>query len=404
MLAAALREADEVIPFYCLEARFFTSLTIGHSKTGAFRKRFLWESLTDLDRQLQEKSSALWVSRGNAAESIYTIHKRFPLDAVYFSREATPEELEVEVAVEKLGIPTRSFWQSTLYHMEGLPFPINNLPWVFTEFRKKAEKQAVVGTEAATPGKIVSPEREESFYLPTWSELGWEEPGQDARAVYPFEGGEAAAWKRLQQYFWQNDSLKTYKETRNGLLGADYSSKLSPWLALGCISPVSVYWEVKEYERQRVTNSSTYWLLFELLWRDFFRFTAIKEGKSFFRIDRGALPEPGEKFEHWRLGETGQPFVDANMKELLHTGYMSNRGRQNVASYLVHDLKQHWYLGAQWFESQLIDYDVCSNYGNWTYVAGIGHDPRKNRYFNVEKQAAQYDPEGKYQKYWNEEE
>jgi deoxyribodipyrimidine photo-lyase len=88
------------------------------------------------------------------------------------------------------------------------------------------------------------------------------------------------------------------------------------------------------------------------------------------------------------------------MIELRETGFMSNRGRQNVASFLVRDLGLDWRLGAEWFESLLIDYDPCSNYGNWTYVAGVGNDPREDRYFNVVKQAQDYDPKGEYIRHW----
>jgi deoxyribodipyrimidine photo-lyase len=88
------------------------------------------------------------------------------------------------------------------------------------------------------------------------------------------------------------------------------------------------------------------------------------------------------------------------MKELLQTGWMSNRGRQNVASYWIHDLNMDWRPAAAWFEHQLIDYDVYSNYGNWIYLAGVGNDPRPNRKFNIKKQAEQYDPQGEYVRKW----
>ena len=105
-------------------------------------------------------------------------------------------------------------------------------------------------------------------------------------------------------------------------------------------------------------------------------------------------------FEKWARGETGVPFVDASMRELLHTGWMSNRSRQNVASFLVKDLHLDWRMGAEWFESLLLDHDVSSNYGNWNYSAGIGTDPRLDRKFNVVKQALDYDPDGEFVKLW----
>ena len=105
-------------------------------------------------------------------------------------------------------------------------------------------------------------------------------------------------------------------------------------------------------------------------------------------------------FELWAQGKTGIPFIDANMIELQSSGFMSNRGRQNVASFLVKDLFVNWQMGAEYFESVLIDYDPCSNWGNWNYVAGVGSDPRENRYFNILRQAKMYDVKGDYVKHW----
>ena len=105
-------------------------------------------------------------------------------------------------------------------------------------------------------------------------------------------------------------------------------------------------------------------------------------------------------FNVWKDGRTGVPFIDANMTELALTGYISNRGRQNVASFLVNDLNVNWQMGAEYFESILIDYDTASNWGNWNYIAGVGNDPREDRYFNILSQAKRYDPNGDYVKLW----
>jgi deoxyribodipyrimidine photo-lyase len=210
----------------------------------------------------------------------------------------------------------------------------------------------------------------------------------------------------LEHYFFESQSLSRYKETRNELIGADYSSKFSPWLAQGCISARFIYTQVKLYEERYGANDSTYWLIFELIWRDFFRFMMKKHGARLFGFKgfNGQLP-PGSSKEQsllksWINGKTCDAFVDANMRELKHTGFMSNRGRQNVASYLIDQLKQDWRLGAAYFEEQLIDYDVSSNWGNWAYLAGVGNDPRGKRVFNTEKQANDYDTDGAYRKLW----
>jgi deoxyribodipyrimidine photo-lyase len=272
--------------------------------------------------------------------------------------------------------------------VDDLPMDIENLPDIFTKFRNKVEKFAKIRPTYVT---------RQSLPLITKNDTS-----QESKI---FKGGETEALKRLEEYFWQKDLLKTYKETRNGMLGMDYSSKFSPWLANGCISPRFIYEEIKRYEHDRIANESTYWLIFELIWRDYFRFVAMKFGNKIFHqkgIKNQAVNWKYNKnlFEKWRTGETGVPLIDANMKELLATGFMSNRGRQNVASFLVKDLQIDWRWGAAWFESQLIDYDVCSNWGNWLYVAGVGNDPRENRYFNILKQATNYDSAGEYVKHW----
>merc|ERR1712146_497896 len=194
-------------------------------------------------------------------------------------------------------------------------------------------------------------------------------------------------------------------DTRNGLVGGDYSSKFSPWLAHGNLTARWIYHEVKRYEQERTENTSTYCLIFELLWRDYFRFVALQHGTAIFKpggVQHKDVPcrhSPAD-FEAWQNGQTGFPFVDANMRELAKTGFMSNRGRQNVASFLTKDLQIDWRLGAEWFETLLLDHDPCSNYGNWNYAAGVGNDPRQGRHFNVIKQAKTYDPTAEYVHLW----
>jgi deoxyribodipyrimidine photo-lyase len=166
-----------------------------------------------------------------------------------------------------------------------------------------------------------------------------------------------------------------------------------------------VYAEVQRYERERVKNDSTYWLIFELLWRDYFHLIALKHGARLYRasgLQGLQLPWRNDValFDCWRAGQTGYPLVDANMRELAQTGFMSNRGRQNVGSFLTKNLGLDWRMGAEYFEAQLLDYDVASNWGNWNYVAGVGNDARGFRFFNIHKQAQDYDPNGDYMRHW----
>jgi deoxyribodipyrimidine photo-lyase len=190
------------------------------------------------------------------------------------------------------------------------------------------------------------------------------------------------------------------------MIGADYSSKFSAWLAMGCISPRFIYQELKKYEHQFGANESTYWLVFELLWRDYFRFIMKKYNAKLFlhsgiKTNEIQINETNSlNLEAWINGTTGIDFVDANMIELKLTGFMSNRGRQNVASYFCHNLKLDWRYGAAYFEQQLIDYDVSSNWCNWAYIAGVGNNPRGVSVFNIEKQANDYDKNKTYRNLW----
>jgi deoxyribodipyrimidine photo-lyase len=402
-------DLESIIPVYCFDPRQFGTTRFGFPKTGSFRAQFLLESLEDLRRSLRSRQSDLVIRQGLPEVVIPSLVQELGVTAVYWQREVTSEETTVETALESalqsLGVSWQTFWGHTLFHPEDLPFRVAQLPELFTTFRKQVEQQVTVNPTFPTPQHLPPLPAIAPGALPSLADLGLQPPPVDERAVITFQGGETAGQARLQEYIWKGDRLRVYKETRNEMLGADYSSKFSPWLALGCLSPRYIYEQVQEYETQRIRNDSTYWLIFELLWRDYFRFICAKHGDRVFRKSglQGvaiAWKEDWERFELWQQGMTGFPLVDANMRELAATGFMSNRGRQNVASFLTKNLGINWQMGAEWFESQLIDYDVCSNWGNWNYTAGVGNDARGFRFFNILKQAKDYDPDGKYVKHW----
>lgn len=409
-LHQATQKAQEVYAVYCIDEQSFSKTFLDMPRTGAFRAKFLLESLCDLRMSMRKLGGDLIVRIGKPEIEVSLVAQQLGVEAVFASKEVTDEEVKVEQNLEKKLLAQKInldlFWQQTLYHLDDLPFPIARIPDVFTEFRKAVEKYTAVRKTFPKPQKLSK--LPENFFvgeIPNLKKLGLQEPAISSKAVMPFKGGETEALARLNHYFWQSNALRNYKETRNGLVGADYSSKFSPYLALGCISPRFIDEQVKLYEKERIKNDSTYWLIFELIWRDYFRFIAKKYGNALFwetgiKDENLKLKNNRRIFELWIQGETGVPFIDANMRELKATGFMSNRGRQNVASFLVKDLNINWTWGAMYFESQLIDYDVCSNWGNWNYVAGVGNDPRENRYFNIYGQAKRYDPQAEYIKLW----
>ena len=412
-LAHALR-AGEVVPVVVMDPRFWAEDRWGHVKTGPFRTRFWLESVADLKAAIEACGGQLLVKQGKPEDVLPALMDTWSCSSLTAQAEHTPEELEiesnVEAAVRASGGTCTWVEGHTLFHPDDLPMDLEALPDIFTQFRKKVEKHSEVRECIPAPTSWPCPEGLTSDDVPSLAEAlsqsGQTMPPSDSRSVLPFKGGATEARARLKHYFWDSKRLAVYKKTRNGLVGADYSSKFSPWLAHGCISPRRIASEVYRFEDNVEANDSTYWLVFELIWRDYFRFVAMKYGARIFH--RKALkPDSANRgtqrpaFEAWKEGRTKDAFVNANMRELARTGFMSNRGRQNVASYLVHDLGIDWRLGASWFEHMLLDYDPASNAGNWIYVAGVGNDPRPNRKFNTQRQAEMYDGDGTYQTLWS---
>lgn len=408
-LVQAINYSDEVIPVYCLDESHFKTSKFGFNKTGNFRTQFLLESLIDLDKNLRAIGSGLILVKGKPEIEIIKLARQYQVQKVFAKKEVAFEELQTQDSVEKelgkINCLLETYSTSTLYHPQDLPFTINDIPDVFTNFRKRIEKECSIRAVFPQPISINSPNIE-PLRLPDLEALGLTNIEQDSRAAIHFKGGETAGLKRLHYYLFESKAIASYKQTRNGLIGENYSSKFSAWLSLGCLSARAIYHEIKKYEAQYTANESSYWLVFELIWRDYFRFI-MKKYKHLFFLPNGIKKSgaPTHKhnpalFEKWVNGQTGNNFIDANMLELKLSGFMSNRGRQNVASYLCHNLKLDWRYGAAYFEQQLIDYDVCSNWGNWAYVAGVGNDPRENRVFNIEKQANDYDNNKTYRNLW----
>ncbi len=410
VLTEAVNKGDAVLPVYCFDPFYYRTTSFGTQKTGNFRARFIRESVDGLRQSLKHLGGELIVRTGDPAVIIPELAQQYQVTEVYHHREVAFEETEISAKVEaalwKLKLNLKHFIGHTLYNKEDLPFPIKDIPDAFATFRKKVERDSQVRRCTVSPQKITTPAITDAGEIPTLAALGSTEPFDDERAAVRFVGGETEGLKRLHNYVWGNDLLKTYKTTRNGLLGADFSTKMSPWLSMGCVSPRQIFWEVQQYEKTHGSNDAVHSLVLELLWRDYFRFMFKKYGKQFFDKAgfKGQAPaestQQEERFAQWKAGQTGVPFIDAIMREINATGYTSNRGRLNTASFLVRDLQVDWTRGAAYFEEKLIDYSPASNWGNWASIAGVGNDPKENRSLNVVKQAGEADPKGQYVKLW----
>lgn len=407
-LYRAVLENETVIAIYFFDPRYFETDKFGFRKTEKFRAKFLLETVKQLKNNLDKLNIPLFVYRQHPEDVMPQFFEDYDISSVYLQKEWTQEEEEISLSVkksiERFTIVWKEHYDQFLFHPDDVPFELSQIPQVFTNFRKKCEKYTSVRPEFKIQKSLAQHNINNPTQIPLLLDLGYEEFTIDSRSAFLFGGGEDKALSRVAEYLWDSQKLSYYKKTRNGLIGKDYSSKFSAWLANGSISPRTIYREIKKYEKEITKNESTYWLIFELIWRDFFKYVSLKHGNYLFKIE-GIL---GKKYEwkkneslvkSWIHGETKEPFVNANMLELKYTGWMSNRGRQNVASFFAKELHLDWRIGAAYFESMLLDYDVHSNYGNWQYVAGVGNDPR-DRKFNIKLQSERYDPNQKYQNMW----
>ena len=204
------------------------------------------------------------------------IVKKHNVKNIYFNRETTSEELLLLKKIRdnikdiNIDINYKSFWGNNMYSLNDLPYKINKLPNTFTQFKKVIENY-----EPQYIDEIEDKYFSNSILINDDIDIIKKKLEPLVNLKSPLLGGETNAWKRLNYYFYQTKLLSNYKNTRNGLLGMDYSSKLSPYLAFGNISAKSIYYEIINYENIIESNKSTYWLYFELLWRDYLGFTVL---------------------------------------------------------------------------------------------------------------------------------
>lgn len=454
---ALANTADIVSPIYVFDTSQYGPDHLSphrFQRTGPFRAVFQVETIQDLRNELRKRGSDLILRQGDPASELTSVIRELAnanLGDIHVvaHKEVTWEEVQHEKRLERdlaqleaemgIRISLHFVWDNTLHHLNDLPFDAGGpgVPPTFTAYRRimEAEGGSVVRQELEMPERFkpfplhLVMGRNATIISDPLPSLrvdlevdGLCDPHEyafpDPRACIDFKGGPTAAEERLDEFVWSSEAVSTYKESRNEFGTRDGSSKLSPWLALGCVSPRSIYWTVKKYEEKRTANESTKYMIHELMTRDYFRWVAASVGsklfalngysgprageKSIWDIDRSTITEfHAERLQKWIQGQTGAPFVDASMRELAATGFISNKGRQNVASFLINDLEfPDWRAGAEYFESVLIDHDVASNWGNWAYLAGVGSDPRSRRRFNVIKQGMEYDPEGWFLTRW----
>jgi deoxyribodipyrimidine photo-lyase len=384
-LLKAASEVDDLLCIYCLDPQWLLPNRYSLGTMSANRWHFLRESLLDLDKQLHQLGQHLLVCYESPVKAISNLASEHKVSFIYRSRHTGYYENQQWLVLRKY-LPLVQFVEAdshSLYRLDQLPFALEKLPNTYTEF-KNTVMQLTVDKPMPAPDFLPSSPASQMDWLrnfPNCLKLT-----SESEQEIVFHGGETAGLKQLTDYF-ATDCASHYKERRNELEGWENSSKFSPWLANGNLSVRQIYFNLK------------------LLWRDYFQWYAHRYGKHLFAFNGIKQQRPltsfyPERYRKWCLGNTPYPLVNACMKQLNASGFISNRGRQIVASCLVNELAVDWRYGAAYFEQQLLDYDVASNWGNWQYLAGVGADPRGKRHFDLDKQIQQFDPEERFINKW----
>ncbi|WP_129714404.1 DASH family cryptochrome [Pedobacter sp. SYP-B3415] len=398
----ALAKSEEILPVYVFDPRHYETVN-GFQKTGQIRARFIIESVAALKASLEAIGGNLLVRSGYPEELIPGLVREYEINEVYHHREVAAEETRISARVEdalwKLKINLKHFIGHTLYNKEDLPFPIKDIPDAFNQFKKKTERDAVIKPCFEAPERVSVVQASDWGTIPELQTLGYQDFVRDERDAFNMTGGEAAGLTYLRKFIDSSAAV----QGKNKVL----PSRMSAWLALGCVSPRKIYWSIKQAEQRFGARNHFNQVIIGLLWRDYFRFMFKKHGNTYFKkggFKNEAPPEARNQsslFKKWKQAQTGHGVIDAIMNELNFTGFISHSARQLVAVYLVYELKVDWTLGASYFEEKLIDYCPASNWGNWAGMSGVGSDQKNKGSFDLEKEVKNIDPEGLYASTWS---
>jgi deoxyribodipyrimidine photo-lyase len=373
-LVAALSESDEIVPVFIIDSKLI-------ERTGSNGLAYLAQSLQHLDASLDKK---LQVIAGQPIEVLKKLQEKYNAQSVHISAEYEPVSAAQDLEIEKSGIKLVRTGSAYAVAPGRVLKPSDQTPYrVYTPFyrawlahgwRKPEQKPKSIA--AVTPDS-------DSRQFPDW---------KVPTGVRITEAGEAAANERFKHF--QKNGLDNYDEARN-LAGIDGTSKMSAHLTWGEIHPRTLLAPLGQSKAHEVFRK-------EIAWREFYAdvlFNNPNTETDYYapQFAKMRYDKPGKQFKAWCEGNTGYPFVDAAMRQLLTEGWMHNRTRMVVASFLVKDLHLEWQLGERFFREHLVDYDVASNAHGWQWTAGCGTDASPYyRVFNPVEQGKRFDENGDY--------
>jgi deoxyribodipyrimidine photo-lyase len=381
-LQEALKASPSVVPVFIFDSHILSKLNTQKD----FRVQFIYEQLQSLKIQLQELGSDLWVFHGEPLKVLKEIHKEMDFNAIYTNHDYEPyprrRDREVKEWCDTEGVSFFTFKDQVIFEKSEILTDQKKPYTVYTPYKKKWLAQF----SALSKNKLSDSLFE--HFKKTNKKISLISP-QDLGFV--FQEFQFPKLEILEK------NIKKYEDTRNFPYLEKGTSKLGVHLRFGTVSIRDLAGVAK--------NTSDVWLS-ELIWREFFmqilwHYPDVVKASFRPAYDKVKWRKSEEDFKKWSSGQTGYPLVDAGMRELNTTGYMHNRVRMVVASFLTKHLLIHWYQGERYFASRLLDYDLSANNGNWQWAAGTGCDAAPYfRIFNPESQIEKFDPNFEYVKKW----
>jgi deoxyribodipyrimidine photo-lyase len=398
-LCAAIACSKEIIPIFIIDPRWSVYTIHGFRKTGKYRLRLIYENVKALQLKLRALGSELYIIEGMPEKILPELIIRYQAKAVYTKSEFGADEIAIQAKLEKLS----KMFQVTYNTLDNYSAFTKNsekqASGIFEEYALDLKDELPVRRIFATPKQINSPKIKEQNNVAVFEQL------IDTQLPFNYKGGEETASETMYQFIWGDNTINNFSSANEQDSNLNNRSMLSAWLSQGVLSAAVLVNEVKQYLIKFPESKGAKMFLTDMLWREFYLDMFKIHGKKFFRQggifnQKMVCLTDFENLNNWIEGKTGESLVDAGMNQIASTGLMDKKVRAISANYLNRKLMVDWRIGAAYFESQLLDYDVCINYGNWARFVGVGTEVSYNYAADYTEYTNQVDSNGVYRDLW----
>jgi deoxyribodipyrimidine photo-lyase len=399
VLVRALEACEQISMIYILDPRWFNSSIYGFRKTGKARLRFIYENIIAMQRQLKDFQATLHVLYGNPEEIIPQLIMGYKFNSVFTKKEFGCDEVELDKKILKICKSLSVEYSTYDNYTSFLPASKNLDEHGFNEYINQVKNDGILRPIFQTPKSI------NCFRLEETSVFQMMIHEVDMSQAFDYVGGEKIAIHQLNTVLNNPERLNKFTSLKSNHADLDCRTKLGPWISQGALSSVVVLQSLYRIMEEHSNNIGVQNLIHDLIAREYYIDMFAQYSIKFFRQggihnkDMICIPDYENLFQ-WINGNTDDEFVNAGMRELQSTGYMDKSLRILTANYLSKKLKVDWRIGAAYFESQLLDYDVCLNYGNWARYIGVGPEQDFDPIFNTKEFAENSDQNEVYQRKW----